>query len=209
MTTYPAILCHCCKTTEVSNSELLYRWSFPDARVNLLPISLNLQAPPWRWHLCRWATSQWCPPTTRSTPRSSRSPTSRLRQPGEGVSTVHWPLFITHLSISGIKCTPCSLFLARLRTFASTRPSGQCQNCLLSNSLKTFDVCFLFRDASVSIQSRCCYLKFLDEGVLPISLHMTNTVFIDRAIIVQVNFRQNCENQSQISDEKSIAIIYT
>jgi len=41
------------------------------------------------------------------------------------------------------------------------------------------------RDASVSIQSRCCYLKFLDEGVLPISLHMTNTVFIDRAIIVQ------------------------
>ena len=47
----------------------------------------------------------------------------------------------------------------------------------------TFD--FIFRDASVSIQSRCCYLKFLDEGVLPISLHMTNTVFIDRAIIVQ------------------------
>ena len=123
--------------------------------------------------------------------------------------SVPWPLFVTHLSISGIKCTPCSLFLARLRTFASTRPSGQCQNCLLSNSLKTFDVCFLFRDASVSIQSRCCYLKFLDEGVLPISLHMTNTVFIDRAIIVQVNFRQNCENQSQISDEKSIAIIYT
>lgn len=41
------------------------------------------------------------------------------------------------------------------------------------------------RDASVTIQSRCCFLKFLDEGVLPISLHMTNTVFIDRAIIVQ------------------------
>merc|ERR1719154_564758 len=41
------------------------------------------------------------------------------------------------------------------------------------------------RDASVSIQSRCCFLKFLDEGALPISLHMTNTVFIDRAIIVQ------------------------
>ena len=49
---------------------------------------------------------------------------------------------------------------------------------------------FLHRDASVSIQSRCCYLKFLDEGVLPISLHMTNTVFIDRAIIVQVG---NCD----------------
>ena len=52
---------------------------------------------------------------------------------------------------------------------------------------------FFLRDASVSIQSRCCYLKFLDEGVLPISLHMTNTVFIDRAIIVQVEICcQNC-----------------
>ena len=57
--------------------------------------------------------------------------------------------------------------------------------------------CFIFRDASVSIQSRCCYLKFLDEGVLPISLHMTNTVFIDRAIIVQV---KNCQNHKIVKD---------
>ena len=42
------------------------------------------------------------------------------------------------------------------------------------------------RDASVTIQARCCFIKFLEEAVLPISLHMTNTVFIDRAIIVQV-----------------------
>jgi len=41
------------------------------------------------------------------------------------------------------------------------------------------------RDASVSIQSRVCFIKFLDEQTLPVSLHMTNTVFIDRAIIVQ------------------------
>merc|ERR1712013_596937 len=41
------------------------------------------------------------------------------------------------------------------------------------------------RDASVSIQARVCFLKFMEEAVLPISLHMTNTVFIDRAIIVQ------------------------
>jgi len=41
------------------------------------------------------------------------------------------------------------------------------------------------RDASVSIQARVCFLKFMEDSVLPISLHMTNTVFIDRAIIVQ------------------------
>ena len=82
--------------------------------------------------------------------------------------------------ILGIKCTPCSLFLGRSRTFVSILQWGQYQD--LWNKL--YDV--FLRDASVSIQSRCCYLKFLDEGVLPISLHMTNTVFIDRAIIVQV-----------------------
>jgi len=41
------------------------------------------------------------------------------------------------------------------------------------------------RDASVTIQARVCFVKFIDEAILPISLHMTNTVFIDRAIIVQ------------------------
>ena len=41
------------------------------------------------------------------------------------------------------------------------------------------------RDASVTVQARVCFLKFVEESILPISLHMTNTVFIDRAIIVQ------------------------
>jgi len=41
------------------------------------------------------------------------------------------------------------------------------------------------RDASVTVAARVCFLKFIEESVLPISLHMTNTVFIDRAIIVQ------------------------
>jgi len=41
------------------------------------------------------------------------------------------------------------------------------------------------RDASITIQARVCFVKFIDEAILPISLHMTNTVFIDRAIIVQ------------------------
>ena len=41
------------------------------------------------------------------------------------------------------------------------------------------------RDASINIQSRVCFVKFMDPHVMPTSLHMTNTVFIDRAIIVQ------------------------
>ena len=41
------------------------------------------------------------------------------------------------------------------------------------------------RDASVQIKSRCCFLKFVDPASLQLSLHMTNTVFIDRAIVVQ------------------------
>jgi len=41
------------------------------------------------------------------------------------------------------------------------------------------------RDASVQIQSRCCFLKFIESSTLPLALHMSNTVFIDRAIVVQ------------------------
>jgi len=41
------------------------------------------------------------------------------------------------------------------------------------------------RDASIQIKNRCCFLKFLDPSSLQLSLHMTNTVFIDRAIVVQ------------------------
>ena len=74
------------------------------------------------------------------------------------------------------------------------------------------------RDASINIQSRVCFVKvngklncddtclvifkyslfyfatklvllqFQEDGVMPTSLHMTNTVFIDRAIIVQVKY---------------------
>jgi arginine/serine-rich splicing factor 12 len=40
------------------------------------------------------------------------------------------------------------------------------------------------RDASVQIPQRCCFLKFVDGACIPLALHMTNTVFIDRAIIV-------------------------
>ena len=40
------------------------------------------------------------------------------------------------------------------------------------------------RDASVSVTSRCCFIKFSDDSSVAISQHMNNTVFIDRAIIV-------------------------
>lgn len=40
------------------------------------------------------------------------------------------------------------------------------------------------RDASVSVASRCCFVKFSDPGSISVAQHLTNTVFIDRAIIV-------------------------
>jgi len=41
------------------------------------------------------------------------------------------------------------------------------------------------RAASINIQSRVCFVRFQENNTIPIALHMTNTVFIDRAIIVQ------------------------
>ncbi|KAL1459472.1 hypothetical protein WDU94_011451 [Cyamophila willieti] len=40
------------------------------------------------------------------------------------------------------------------------------------------------RDVSIPVQSRICYVKFFDEKCVGISQHLTNTVFIDRALAV-------------------------
>lgn len=40
------------------------------------------------------------------------------------------------------------------------------------------------RDVSVPVQSRICYVKFVDQISIGVAQHMTNTVFIDRALIV-------------------------
>ncbi|XP_060518591.1 probable splicing factor, arginine/serine-rich 7 [Cylas formicarius] len=40
------------------------------------------------------------------------------------------------------------------------------------------------RDVSCPVQSRICYIKFIDSLTVGIAQHMTNTVFIDRALIV-------------------------
>lgn len=40
------------------------------------------------------------------------------------------------------------------------------------------------RDVSCPVQSRICYIKFIESVTVGIAQHMTNTVFIDRALIV-------------------------
>ncbi|RYA67220.1 hypothetical protein DD592_27700, partial [Enterobacter cloacae complex sp. 2DZ2F20B] len=40
------------------------------------------------------------------------------------------------------------------------------------------------RDVSCPVQSRICYVKFVDSATVGVAQHMTNTVFIDRALIV-------------------------
>lgn len=40
------------------------------------------------------------------------------------------------------------------------------------------------RDVSCPVQSRICYVKYYDSSTVNVALHMTNTVFIDRALIV-------------------------
>ena len=41
-----------------------------------------------------------------------------------------------------------------------------------------------FSDMSMGMQSKVCYVKFENSGDVGVALHLTNTVFIDRAIIV-------------------------
>lgn len=40
------------------------------------------------------------------------------------------------------------------------------------------------RDVSLAVQSRICYVKYFDPACVGVAQHLTNTVFIDRAVIV-------------------------
>ena len=40
------------------------------------------------------------------------------------------------------------------------------------------------RDASINVDSRCCFIRFADSSNVAITQHLNNTVFIDRAVIV-------------------------
>lgn len=40
------------------------------------------------------------------------------------------------------------------------------------------------RDVNNPVQSRICYVKYSDSSSVPVAQHLTNTVFIDRALIV-------------------------
>ncbi|KAM8717652.1 hypothetical protein ACLKA7_004362 [Drosophila subpalustris] len=40
------------------------------------------------------------------------------------------------------------------------------------------------RDVSCPVQSRICYVKYTESSSVPVAQHLTNTVFIDRALIV-------------------------
>lgn len=40
------------------------------------------------------------------------------------------------------------------------------------------------RDVSLQVQSRICYVKYFDQACVDVAQHLTNTVFIDRALIV-------------------------
>ena len=60
----------------------------------------------------------------------------------------------------------------------------------------TFDICgceilviYMYSTTYTSYSNvNLVLLQFQEDGVMPTSLHMTNTVFIDRAIIVQVKY---------------------
>jgi len=53
------------------------------------------------------------------------------------------------------------------------------------------------RDASVSITSRTCFVRFADPASVTITLHLNNTVFIDRAIIITPVLGNNVPEENE------------
>ena len=45
-------------------------------------------------------------------------------------------------------------------------------------------VCLFFSDSPLPVSSRVCFVKFHDPDSAVVAQHLTNTVFVDRALIV-------------------------
>lgn len=57
--------------------------------------------------------------------------------------------------------------------------------CVLADTL--FLLCYLFfffSDSPLPVSSRVCFVKFHDPDSAVVAQHLTNTVFVDRALIV-------------------------
>ncbi|XP_068222065.1 serine/arginine-rich splicing factor 11-like [Palaemon carinicauda] len=47
-----------------------------------------------------------------------------------------------------------------------------------------FDIISVCRDVAIPVQSHICFIKFHDRDSVAVAQHLTNTVFIDRALII-------------------------
>lgn len=56
--------------------------------------------------------------------------------------------------------------------------------CLLPLCLKCSCLCLFFSESTLPVTSRVCFVKFREAESVGVSQHLTNTVFVDRALIV-------------------------
>lgn len=58
--------------------------------------------------------------------------------------------------------------------------------CVLPEILFLFFyvICLFFSDSPLPVSSRVCFVKFHDPDSAVVAQHLTNTVFVDRALIV-------------------------
>ena len=85
-------------------------------------------------------------------------------------------------SATKLKCANCSASWAEFRTSSSTL-TRQTLKSLRVRAFETLLVCF--RDTSIApISSRVCFVQYRDPESCSLAHHLTNTVFIDRALIV-------------------------
>lgn len=75
----------------------------------------------------------------------------------------------------------CKYFSGLLEDFISI----QRQSDYINHLINIFSIISdpSIRDVSVPVSSRICYVRFADSGSVAYAQHMTNTVFIDRALI--------------------------
>lgn len=82
------------------------------------------------------------------------------------------------------KCKRYSGWLEKSKSSDSTLPCKQTWNIVLY-CLET-KLCLVRRELASPTQLRICFVKYIDSKDVPVALHLSNTVFIDRALNVSI-----------------------
>ena len=82
------------------------------------------------------------------------------------------------------KCVQLCIFICLFYFWNASVVCESFISVLADIFLSFYVICLFFSDSPLPVSSRVCFVKFHDPDSAVVAQHLTNTVFVDRALIV-------------------------